>query len=187
MTEILKFDNYIQDDKPKIGCLMLNFAFSNWSEFIRRMIPEEDIYISMNVEDINNKGYDDESHCTILYGFHNYDGIKENIKKYLPKLEDLDDIMRGDIKIFEQDEYDVVKFDIHSDKLRELNKTMCFRFEYSNDNPDYHAHITIAYVKKGMGVKYVKENLKEVPLFGSKYVYLDNEHNKSEIVVEKLL
>jgi len=186
MAEILKFDNYMEDDKPKLGCLMLYFSFSNWIEFIRRMIPEEDIYTSQDDDDTNDYGYEDEAHCTILYGFHHYDGIAKDIKTYLPKLEDIDDIMRGDITIFEQDEYDVVKFDIHSDKLRELNKTMCFRFEYTNNHPDYHAHMTIAYVKKGMGGKYVKDNLKEVPLFGSKYIYSDHEHNKTNIVVEEL-
>jgi len=188
MTEILKFDNYkVQEDgELKLGCLMLYFAFSNWGEFIRKMIPEEDIYTSQDEDDVNSYGYEDESHCTILYGFHHYDDIAQDIKRYLPKLEDLDDIMRGDITIFEQDDYDVVKFDIHSDKLKELNNTMRFRFEYTNEHSDYHAHMTIAYVKKGLGAKYVKENLKEVPLFGSKYIYSDNEYNKTDLVVEEL-
>ncbi len=180
--EILKFDNYkVQEDsEPKIGCLMLYFDFSNWGEFIRNMIPTEDIYTS-DEEDINDYGYEDEAHCTVLCGFHHYDGIVSNIQKYLPKLENLDDIMRGNITIFEQDDYDVVKFDILSDKLRELNNAMCFRFEYTNEHTDYHAHMTIAYVKKGMGVKYVKENLKQVPLFGNKYIYSDHEYNKTEL------
>jgi len=187
MTEIMKFDNYLQDDsEPKLGCLMLYFDFSNWSDFIRRTILEEDIYTSTNEEDSNDYGYEEEAHCTILMGFNHYDGIEENIKKYLPKLEDLDDIMRGDITIFEQDEYDVVKFDIHSDKLKTLNNTLRFRFEYTNKHTDYHAHMTIAYVKKGLGSKYVKENLKQVPLFGSKYIYSDPNYNKTEIVVEEL-
>ena len=95
--------------------------------------------------------------------------------------------MRGDITIFEQDEYDVVKFDIHSDKLKKLNDTMRFRFEYTNNHPDYHAHMTIAYVKKWLGAKYVKENIKQVPLFGSKYIYSDHEHNKTNLIVEESL
>ena len=183
MDEIMKFDNYIKDDTQKIGCLMLYFAFSDWSEFIRKMIPQEDLYTSVDDGDMNDYGYEDEAHCTILYGFHHYEGIVNNINQYLTKLEDLDDIMRGDITIFEQDEYDVIKFNIHSDKLRKLNDTMCFRFEYTNNHP-YHAHMTIAYVKKGLGAKYVKENLKQVPLFGSKYIYSDHEHNKFNLIVE---
>jgi len=185
MPEILKFDNYkVQEDEPKLGCLMLYFSFSNWKEFVRNMIPQEDIYTSNDEEDANDYGYEDEPHCTILYGFHHYEGIVQNIKEYLPKLEELTDVMRGDITIFEQDDYDVVKFDIHSDKLKELNNTMCFRFEYTNSHPDYHAHMTIAYVKKGKGVKYVKTKLKQVPLFGSKYIYSDHDYNKTNIVVE---
>ena len=67
MTEIMKFGDYIEDNTPKLGCLMLYFAFSDWREFIRRMIPEEDLYVSNDEDDINNYGYEDESHCTILY------------------------------------------------------------------------------------------------------------------------
>lgn len=182
MAEILKFDNYKEQEEPKIGCLMLYFAFSNWDEFIRKLVKEQDIYLD-DEDPKNDYGYEDEPHCTILYGFHHYDGIVEDIKKHLPDLEELDDIVRGNITIFEQEKYDVIKFDIHSEKLKELNKKMCENFEYTNEHPDYHPHMTIAYVKKGEGAKYIQENIKQVPLFGDKYIYSDHEYNKTEITV----
>mgnify|MGYP003352094323 CR=1 FL=1 len=40
------------------------------------------------------------------------------------------------------------------DKLNALNKQLC-KFPYTNDYPDYKPHITIAYVKKGLGKKYL--------------------------------
>jgi len=190
MTEILKFDNFEENDQDveqkeeiKLGCLMLYFNFTNWSEFIRNLISEEDIYISNDDEDINNYGYENEPHCTILYGFHHYNNIVNDIKIYLPKLEDLDDILRCDITSFEQEEYDVIKFDIKSEKLTNLNNKLCENFNYSNDYV-YHPHITIAYVKKGTASKYIKTNLKQIPLFGDKYIYSDDEYNKTEIIIE---
>jgi 2'-5' RNA ligase len=174
MSKILKFG---QIEDTKIGCLMLYFSFSNWKEFVRNLIKEEDIYD----DEENDFGYEDEPHCTILYGLHHYDSIVEDIKPYLPKLEDINDIIRAAITIFETEEYDVVKFDIVSEKLKDLDKTLMDNFEYTNEY-DYHPHMTIAYVKKGEGTKYIQKDIEQVPLFGDRYIYSDDEYNKIEIV-----
>ena len=76
MSKILKFG---QIEDTKIGYLMLYFSFSNWKEFVRNLIKEEDIYD----DEENDFGYEDEPHCTILYGLHHYDSIVEDIKPYL--------------------------------------------------------------------------------------------------------
>ena len=159
------------------GRLMLYFSFSNWSEFVRRLVKIEDIYD----DEEGNFGYEDNPHCTILFGFHHYEGIMEQIKKYLPALEDIDDILRSNITIFESENYDVLKFDIVSEKLKNLNKVFLDNFEYTNEHIDYHPHMTIAYVKKGEGTKYVQQNIKNIPLFGDKYIYSDNEYHKTEL------
>lgn len=178
MIDILKFNEYENDDEIKIGCLMLYFYFSNWYEYIRNLIKEEDLYLTEDEDDINNYGYENEPHCTILYGFHEYKNIKEDIKKYLPELEYFDDIFKGNISIFESADYDVVKFEIYSQKLINLNNTLRENFDYSNDFPEYKPHMTIAYVKKGKGKNYTKE-LEKVPIFGKDYIYSDNEYNKN--------
>jgi 2'-5' RNA ligase len=48
---------------------------------------------------------------------------------------------------------------------------MTENFEYTTDYPDYHPHITIAYLKPGCGKKYAEE-LKEEKIFEpTKYFY----------------
>lgn len=183
MVDILKFNDYKKnEDEPKLGCLMLYFAFSDWSQFIRKMIKEEDIYSNEDedTDKVNNYGFENEAHCTVLFGFHHYEGIVQKIKEYLPELEYIDDIMRGNITLFEQEKYDVIKFDLHSEKLKDLNEKFKENFEYTNEFLDYKPHMTIAYVKKGEGAKYFKENLKQIPLFPNKFVYSDHEHNQTE-------
>lgn len=166
-------------EEPKYGCLMVNFAFTNWPDFIRRQIKPEDIYIEEENDDF---GYEDEAHCTILFGFNHYDNIVEDIKQHLLPLEEITDILRGDITTFEQDNYDVVKFDLFSDKLAEMNKKLKENFETHNDYPDYKPHMTIAYVKKGKGINYTKDNLQKIPLFPSEYIYSDPDYNKTLIL-----
>ena len=66
---------------------------------------------------------------------------------------------------------DVVKFDIISSDLDNLNKLMIDNFDYTNDYPEYHPHTTIAYVLPGKGKKYEKDiknlNMESKELFYS--------------------
>jgi len=43
-------------------------------------------------------------------------------------------------------------------------------YPHTTDYPDYHPHMTIAYVKKGMGKKYA-EDLKDFSITPDKFVY----------------
>jgi len=64
------------------------------------------------------------------------------------------------IGIFENKDYDVVKFNVNPDgALQELHDKLS-EFPNSNEYPDYKPHITISYVNKGMGKKYVKPDYK---------------------------
>lgn len=170
-----------QTEEPKFGCLMVNFAFTNWSDFIRRQVKPEDIYTEEE-DELNHYGYEDESHCTVLFGFHHYDGIIEDIKKFLFPLEEIIDIWRGDISIFENEKYDVVKFELSSDKLTQMHNTLKQNFKNSDEHPEYKPHMTIAYVQKGKGINYAKDNLVKVPLFPSEFIYSDPDHNKTLIL-----
>ncbi len=71
---------------------------------------------------------------------------------------------------FETPDYDVVKFDVESEQMSKLNKLMTDNFDYTNDYPDYHPHMTVAYVKKGMGKKYDKKQ-KSIKMHGNKIIY----------------
>lgn len=172
------------DENPneKFGCLMVNFAFTNWSEFIRRQVNQSDIYLD-ETDPINNYGYEDEPHCTVLFGLNHGDDIVENLKKILPPLEEINDILRGDMSIFESEKYDILKFDLSSEKLSQLNANLKANFKNSDQFDEYKPHITIAYIQKGKGINYTKDNLQKVPLFPSEYIYSDPEQNKTLILI----
>ena len=64
------------------------------------------------------------------------------------------------IDIFENKDYDVVKFNVNPDgALQELHDKLS-EFPNSNEYTDYKPHITISYVNKGMGKKYIKPDYK---------------------------
>ena len=59
------------------------------------------------------------------------------------------------ISLFENEDFDVVKFDVKSSGLNKLNKKMS-ELPHKKTFDDYHAHLTIAYVKKGKGKEVIK-------------------------------
>jgi len=155
----MKIKKYIQFIKEssgyKYGCVMVEVPVSNWSE-ITSMIDPEDVY-----EDEHDQTYgiQNNPHVTILYGLH--DGVTEDqVKSVFDEFTGDINIEVDGIGIFENDKFDVVKFNVNPDgSLQELHNKLS-NFPNSNEFPDYKPHITIAYVKKGTGMKYVKPEYK---------------------------
>lgn len=125
-------------------------------------IDLKDILTIFKEEDLHEYGIEEDPHVTVFYGLT---GETENsiIKEHI---EDMvitnDDISIEGISLFDtNDEYDVVKLDIESEKLREYNKIIS---QYPNENefPDYMPHMTLAYVKKGKGEDYLKDEIVDI-------------------------
>lgn len=173
----MKILNLNEYSTQKVGCLMLNFHVSNWSNFTS-IIKVEDIYLDES-DEIEDYGLEKTPHSTILYGLHEYDGIIVDIKNSIPKLEYFDDVFRGNISIFESEKYDIVKFEIESNKLKDLNLKLKETFK-NIDNFDYKPHMTIAFVKKGSGKNYIKD-IKKIPMFPTEFIYSDYFHNKTAL------
>lgn len=150
--------------KNEFGALMLQIEYSDWQSILDT-IDKEDIY-----DEKPGYGLEKEPHITVLFGFHkgsDFDKMKELVNDNTE--EEINISIKG-ISHFETPDYDVVKFDIDSKKLHQLNKIMVDNFEYTNGYPDYHPHMTIAYVKKGTGKKYDKKE-KSIKMTGSKIIY----------------
>lgn len=148
---IKTYDQFInENDAPrKYGCLMLQFDKNDWKEEIESMVDSDDLYTE------DGYGFELEPHCTILYGFHDDDfSLDECLKNLVPVSEI--QISCDNISLFKNENYDVLKYDIESEQLNELNERFTDKFKYTNDFPDYHAHCTIAYLKPGTGEKYMK-------------------------------
>lgn len=105
--------------------------------------------------DLADKGIEDKPHITIKYGLHTENkGLVESIANSFPGPVK---VTLGDISLFETPEYDVVKIDVESPELHRLNRAMC-KLSHTDTFPGYKPHLTLAYVKPGMGQKYVAQN-----------------------------
>lgn len=191
---ILKYNEFLNEKKKnneedkEYGCVMAQIKYSNWKDKILSIIDEKDLYTE---EDDSSYGLESEPHITILYGIHS-DEVKPNEIKEFIKEYDINkfELKLSDISLFENEKYDVVKFDI-DDKdniLTDFNKTLTEKYPFTNKFKDYHPHSTIAYVKKGKGKKYIQK-LKEpilVEINRIKYSYPTDEMNKKDKFYVKL-
>jgi uncharacterized protein (TIGR02996 family) len=109
--------------------------------------------------DLAEHGRESDLHVTTLYGLHGSDprAVADLVRGFgtVP-------VTFGDVTVFPAketdaqrggDEYDVVKVDVDSPELRRLNKLLA-TLPHASTHPRYSPHITLAYVKPGLGKKY---------------------------------
>ena len=147
--KIKKYTQFLNESvQYKLGCVMMEVPISNWKE-ITSTINQEDIY---EVEG-ENYGIQSNPHVTILYGLHKEVSL-DQIKSVFEDIDEDIDIKIEGIGVFENENFDVVKFNVVPNvTLQNLNNKLS-EFPNSNEYPEYKPHITIAYVKKGYGKKY---------------------------------
>ena len=141
--------NMLNEEKDctghKYGCVMIYLHIDNWNNIIST-INIDDVYQSNDITQY--------PHITALYGLK--DSVTENdIKDILDKYKDVKFNIEVDgIDIFENDDFDVVKMNIKSNILHQLNSDLR-NLPYVSDYPDYKPHVTIGFVKPGEGKKYI--------------------------------
>ena len=136
------------------GCVMAYLPVpKEWWDKIQDRIEEDDV-MKGEEEDKDRYGREYETHITILYGIH-ADVPDEEVETLIDKLK-APEVTLNKIGIFENDDFDVVKFDVESKDLTAANKLFT-ELPHTNSYPDYHAHATICYVKKGSGKNYISD------------------------------
>lgn len=174
-----KLAGIILEDKQtfSFGCAMLYFDLPEMED-IHKIISPDDIYTQ---EGDRSYGLEDEPHCTLLYGLHE-EVTTENIKEILDKYT-YSTIIAHNASLFENPDYDVLKFDIKGDNLHETNEDLK-EFPHTSDYPDYHPHMTIAYLKPGTGKTYVEElKDKEFQLLPQYAVYSKSNGDQDKIKI----
>lgn len=159
----------------KYGCVMLHLNIPNWEDIIKR-VDEEDLYDPTNP----THGYETYPHITIIFGIHST--VKdEDVVRVFDGIESSDfDINIDGIECFENKENDVVKMTVRSKKLTELNNELS-KLPHTSNFPDYNPHMTIAFVKKGKGSKYVQPDYKYTFSDVDKIVY--SKPNGEEVII----
>lgn len=169
------------DGKVKFGCLMAYFDIPDWNKILDR-INDNDLYDDGS----GTFGKENEPHITVLYGFHDdvtYKDFIEILEKHGTEFT----FKTNKISLFENELFDVVKFDIEpTQQILDLRNDV-MELPHTLTYKDYHPHMTVAYVKKGMGKKYVNDfGKKYLSLETDKLVFSDVDRNKKEFLSERI-
>jgi len=168
-----------ENHKHEYGCVMLHFNFPEM-EKIQDMINPNDIYED---ETDDSYGLETEAHVTLLYGLHK-EVSSENVKEVLKNFS-FGQCKLNNASLFENEKYDVLKYDIDGDGLHKANLELK-KFPYTSDFPEYHPHLTIAYLKPKTGKKY-SDALKNssFTLIPTYAIYSQTDGTKQKIKIKK--
>ncbi len=174
MKEITTFRNWLNEKKIEekeqtFGCVMMDSNIDKWKEDHTDGIDPKDVYIKPYDE---SYGIETIPHVTILYGIHEDEIAPEVIMDVVKKDMEAVTVTIKEISIFSNDEYDVVKYDVPvTNQLKKYRSLFEDNFPNTQTFPEFHPHITLAYVKPGEGKKYTKKLEEPFEITFNKGVY----------------
>lgn len=130
-------------------------------------------------EDLAEDGRENEPHITVKYGLHTTDhrDVSDVLADEPPIKATL-----GRTSLFELEDADVVKIEVQSECLHKMNALVNKYLEHTDTHPGYHPHVTVAYVKKGLGERYAnRTNLEGTDLAFTHVLFSSRDGVKTEI------
>ncbi len=109
----------------------------------RTQIKDDDLYY----DEDGGCGREDEQHISVLYGI-TADKPSEELREIVRKTKPFT-IRLGNVSLFKNDKFDVVKVEVHSEELKQLSDAIRQKCPNENKYPKYVPHCTVAYVKHG--------------------------------------
>jgi 2'-5' RNA ligase len=151
MKHIKLFEEFMNEKKTTYdyGCAMIYFDFPEMKD-LHSKINKQDVFVDPKDSTF---GLETEPHCTLLYGLHN-DVSLQTIKDTLNGLE-FGTCTIQKASLFENEKFDVLKFDVSGSGLHDGNAQLS-KLPHTTDYPDYHPHMTVAYLKSGTGKSYIE-------------------------------
>lgn len=158
----------------------------------------KEIQNNIQDSDLAEDGKEDNFHVTVLYGLHgdNPKEVEHVLRHWLMDREHTSlQAQLGEVSLFPANEqnsqrggayYDVVKVDVDSDDLHSLHNFLAQHLQHTDTFPEYHPHVTLAYVKPGLGWLYVGEDLNGHIIHLNKFVFSDKHGQKTIIDLSKL-
>ncbi len=164
--------------KQTYGCIMIEGNIPNWEEYHLDGINKDDVFIKPNDD---SYGLETQPHITIVYGIHEDEIDPEVVCSVIEKNMKPLKFTITNVDIFENKEYDVVKYNVPvTPKLKEY-RNIFLQFPNTQMFPEYNPHITIAYVLPGMGKKYKRELREPFDVIFDKGVYSWHEPGEEEL------
>jgi 2'-5' RNA ligase len=180
-NEFQSLKSWINESKKEertYGCVMLDTKIDKWEELHLEGIDEDDIYENDN----DDYGLEENPHMTLLYGIHEDEIDPSVVHSVMEKNLHPVTVMITHIGCFENEDYDVVKYDVPVTKeIAKYRKMLEKTFPNTQKFKDFHPHITISYVKSGEGKKYAKELEEPFEVTFNKAVYSWHEEKNGKI------
>ena len=139
------------EENLNTGCVMLSTPMMQ--EVVNRMHEDlERVLIGHGYRRDEDFEFDKYIHITVAFGINiNTDiNLIKEIVRNRPSYFQI-----TELSLFENDNFDIIKFDVMSSDLRILNHIIKSKMEVKSLYNEYHPHLTVAYVPKGMGVELI--------------------------------
>lgn len=167
---MIRLKQLITEVKYEHGCVMAQVpatAAALIMEFGKRIISDDMLYLDPELPD--DYGREREPHVTIKFGLtQSYQ--KEQIAQMLKGTKPFVISVKG-MDIFSNPKFDVVKFNVEGEELNRLREIFD-KLPNVDEHPIYHPHMTLAYVRPGLGKKFqgkVTRAVSRIPIFHIKY------------------
>jgi hypothetical protein len=128
-------------------------------------LNKNNLYIDSSDTDSNGKGIEFNSHITVCFGIVSTSDIERKLVQQLLRKNEFNiNLVFDTISFFRRDDkpYDVMKIGINSSGLsmlhKEISNVVFIDGSSMAEVEEYHAHMTLAYIKKGTFSEY--ENFK---------------------------
>lgn len=132
--------------------LMIDYEMPTFIKDLQNKIPKNELYFGTDEEKKDNQyGLEKESHVTLAPCLDSDVDINK-LKELLLPLKEYKCILNN-ISIFENDNYDVLKADVKCPNMHKTYNKIKENFELHSAYKEYHPHMTIAYMQKGMADK----------------------------------
>lgn len=129
------------------GCILapLSHEDQNYVDSIHNLIDSNDLH----ADDASK----DSAHITVKYGLMDCGPTTQHLTDSLASILPFS-VLIQDLALFQIADQDILIFPVESPELHMLNGIICKYLPHEDTFKDYRPHVTVAYLKSGMGVKY---------------------------------